>query len=333
MKKILSLVLVLLMALSVMSLAGCGKESLKFGVATYAYTEAALNSLDGDDGFAKVSINVAAVLLDNKGKIVDCAIETVEYESKFTANGEYLPNDVIIGKYEKGENYGMDTYGGSKKDWYAQVDAFEDLIKGKTIKEVKALVAKDRKGNEDVINAGCTIIIEEFVIAIEKAANNAAETDIKKGNTLKIGTVSTQTGCKNADDVQDGVNRVDTSIAVMALNKDKIVYAFSDALQVEIKFNTKGEDITKHGEITTKRAAGDNYGMAAYGQDLNKDGEVKEWYQQADAFDAALVGKDAKGVAKLVADNGYGNKDLQTAGCTIVISDMVKAAEKAAKVN
>ena len=71
--------------------------------------------------------------------------------------------------------------------------------------------------------------------------------------------------------------------------------------------------------------------MSKHGQDLNGDGEVKEWYAQADAFDAALIGKDAAGVAKLVTDNGYGNKDLQTAGCTIAISDMAKAAEKAAK--
>jgi hypothetical protein len=332
MKKITSILLVVLMLFSLVSLAGCGKSALKLGVATYAYTESALNSLEGDDGFAKVSINVAAVLLDKKGKIVDCAIEAVEYEPKFTANGEYLPTDVIVGKYEKGENYGMDTYGGSKKDWYAQVDAFEELIKGKTVEEVKALVAKDRKGNKDVINAGCTIVIEEFVIAIEMAAKNATETNVKEGNTLKIGTVSTQTGCKNADEVEDGVNHVDTSISVLALNKDKIVYAQSDALQVEIKFNTKGEDLTKHGKITTKRTSGDKYGMSKYGQDLNGDGEVKEWYLQADAFDAALIGKDAAGVAKLVTDNGYGNKDLQTAGCTIAISDMVKAAEKAAKI-
>ena len=71
--------------------------------------------------------------------------------------------------------------------------------------------------------------------------------------------------------------------------------------------------------------------MAAYGTDLNKDGVVKEWNEQAAAFDAALAGKNADEIAGLEKD-GYGSADLQTAGCTIAVSDMVKAAVKAATV-
>mgnify|MGYP003297401072 FL=1 len=71
--------------------------------------------------------------------------------------------------------------------------------------------------------------------------------------------------------------------------------------------------------------------MAAYGTDLNGDGTVKEWYAQAEAFDTACVGKTADEISALAADKGYGVEALQTAGCTINIADMVKAAVKAAK--
>ena len=332
MKKILSMLLVVLMLFSLVSLAGCGNSALKFGVGTYAYTSAEANSVDGEDGKAKAVINVAAVLLDANGKIVDCAIDATEYSLGFTAKGEAVEVGEITTKYEKGDAYGMKAYGGAKKEWFEQIDALVEVAKGKTLEEVKALVAADYKGNDEVINAGCTIYISDFVKAREKAIANAKESNAKSGNTLKIGMVSTAAEGKNATAEEEGQNGADTSITVAVLDGSKVVCAYSDGLQGKIAFNSKGEDTTKHGEITTKRALGDNYGMAKYGQDLNGDGVVKEWYAQAEAFDAALVGKDAAGVAKLVTNNGYGDDALQTAGCTIAVSDMVKAAVKAVEV-
>ena len=86
----------------------------------------------------------------------------------------------------------------------------------------------------------------------------------------------------------------------------------------------------KGAAIGTKKDAGANYGMAQYGQDLNGDGTVKEWFEQADAFNAACIGKTASELSALAVETGYGATDLQTAGCTIHIGDMVKAAVKAA---
>ena len=98
MKKILSILLAMLMVFSLVSLAGCGSSALKFGVGTYAYSEPELNSLEGDNGSAKNVINVAAVLLDGKGKIVDCAIDCIDYSLGFTAQGEYVAANEIVSK-------------------------------------------------------------------------------------------------------------------------------------------------------------------------------------------------------------------------------------------
>ena len=72
----------------------------------------------------------------------------------------------------------------------------------------------------------------------------------------------------------------------------------------------------------SKRDQGDSYGMVAYG------GAAKEWNQQAAAFDAACVGKTAQEIQGLMGEDYKGVADLQAAGCTIYVSNFVKAATK-----
>ena len=61
------------------------------------------------------------------------------------------------------------------------------------------------------------------------------------------------------------------------------------------------------------------------------DGVTLEWYAQAAEFDKALAGKTAAEIGGLVVE-GYGSEELQTAGCSISVGDMVAAAVKAATV-
>ena len=57
-------------------------------------------------------------------------------------------------------------------------------------------------------------------------------------------------------------------------------------------------------------------------------GAAKEWYAQADAFDAACVGKTGAEIAGLKADDGKGVDSLKSAGCTIYVTGFVAAASK-----
>ncbi len=333
MKKLLSIVLSILMIISFASLAGCGKaETLKFGLGLVSYIESA-KSADGEtDGSAGATSTIAAVLVDGEGKIVKCVIDTIAPTLSFTSKGEFVQAGDFATKYEAGTNYGMVAYGGAKKEWFEQVDALTALVVGKTIQDVKALVATDGKGNDDVVTAGCTIIITDFITAIEKAVNNAADSAATADDTLKLGVIATQTGSKNATAEAEGVNEVDITVTATALKDGKVTAAKTDAIQVVVNFNNKGVPSTKaEATITTKLEAGENYGMAKYGQDLNGDGTVKEWFEQAAAFDAACVGKTADEISALAVDTGYGVDSLQTAGCTMNVSDMIKAAVKAAK--
>ena len=75
-------------------------------------------------------------------------------------------------------------------------------------------------------------------------------------------------------------------------------------------------------EALSKKQQGDDYGMVEYA------GSAKDWYDQAAAFDAACIGKTAGEVAGLMGSDSKGNADLQAAGCTVVVSEFVKAASK-----
>lgn len=332
MKKLLCVSLSVMM---VLSLAACGgkkeskDETLKFGMGVYTEVSKASNAEEDANGQGKTTSNVAVVTVDAKGKIVACQIDTMDITVAYTGEGKAIANDSFATKYELGDAYNMVAYGGATKEWYEQADAFESVVCGKTLEEVKALVAGEGKGTDEVIKAGCTITITEFVKAVEKAYNNAVASDVTAKHTLKLG-VSTAQSCKDATEDKDGQNQLETTFLAAAVDGDgKVVAATSDCVQVKFTFDATGAstyDLTK--AVSSKKEAGTNYGMSAYGTDLNGDGVVKEWNEQAAAFDTACVGKKVAELNSLLGENGYGNADLQTAGCTMAVDGFVKAAGK-----
>ncbi len=337
MKKFLSVALVALMLLA--SFAGCGKaETVKMGMGVHAYYEAAM-SADGDtNGVGEVVATVAAVLVDKDGKIVKCEIDTADNVVNFTSAGAAVPAGEFVTKAELGTNYNMAAYGadlngdGIVKEWFEQADAFEAACVGKTVDEVKALLADGYYGTEELAKAGCTIGVLDFVKAVEKAVANAAESYALAEDTLKVAIVSSANG---TDATADAAGSYEMEIAfAAAASKDGIVNAMAtDTLAVTFAFDAKGVTTTDvAAELKTKNELGTAYNMAAYGTDLNGDGVVKEWNEQAAVFSAACVGYTADEIAALVAADGYyGVESLQTAGCTMGVSEIAKAAVKAAK--
>ena len=328
MKKLVCLSLSVLM---LVSFVGCKKEAetLKFGMGVVTEVSKASNAEADANGQGKATTNVAVVTVDATGKIIACELDTADATVAYTGDGKAVANDSFATKYELGDAYNMVAYGGAVKEWYEQADAFETVVCGKTLDEVKALVAGEGKGTDEVINAGCTIAVTEFVQAIEKAYNNAVASDVTAEHTLKLG-VSTAQSCSDATEDKDGSNQLETTFLAVAVDAEgKVVAASSDCVQVKFTFDATGAstyDLTK--AVSSKKEAGTNYGMAAYGTDLNGDGVVKEWNEQAAAFDAACVGKTVAEIGALAGADGYGVADLQTAGCTMAVGGFTKAASK-----
>lgn len=333
MKRLLSVFICLVLVLS-FGLVGCGgteAETLKFGFATFSAVDES-TSADGDtNGAGSAAITVAAVLVDKDGKIVKCVIDTAEVKGEYTADGKAVAAGEFKTKREKGDAYGMKAYAGSAKEWYEQADAFAAQCVGKKESEIASLVVNG-KGNDDVVAAGCTIYASEFAAAVEEAVKNTTDSAATADATLNIGVVSTQAEAKDASADAAGTNEIDTTIAVAVVKDGKVLAMASDAIQTTFKFDQKGKADAEAVAPKSKLEAGANYGMSQYGQDLNGDGKVLEWFEQAAAFNTACEGKTASEISALAVDTGYGVESLQTAGCTINVADMVKAAVKAATV-
>ena len=324
MKRTFSAILSLLLVFTALAFVGCGKsETVRLGLGIHTVTKATSASEDAD-GKGQVTMTVAAVTLDKDGKIVSCQLDTADFTVAYTGEGKAIANDSLKTKYEAGKDYNMVAHGGAAKEWFEQADAFESVVAGKTIDEVKALVvAESNKGTDEVINAGCTIMVNDFVKAIEKAVANAADTAATTADTLKLGVYAQQTPKDAVEDV-NGSNKVETTFFAATVDDDgKVTAAASDCVQVEFGFDAAGASTFDNAKaVSSKREAGANYGMVAHG------GAAKEWFEQADAFNAACVGKTVSEISGLMGADNYGNADVKAAGCTILVNGFVKAAAK-----
>lgn len=331
MKKLSAIILAMLMLVSVVAMSGCGAkaENVKLGMGVYT-TIGEAKAADGEtNGECEVNTTAAAVLVSADGKIVSCVIDAADAKLGYTSSGEVVVVSDVKTKHELGANYGMVAYGGAKLEWDAQTEVFCNLVVGKTIDEVKAMVVDGYKGNDEVINAGCTIGVAEFVKAVEKAYANATEGNATTESKLTLAINVFDHSSKNASEEANGVNEVEVIAVVAALDTEgKVADIAIDSCLPSVSFDMSGVGTSANGVVTTKRELGTNYNMAAYGADLNGDGVVKEWFEQANALEDACLGLTASEVEALVV-NGYGVESLQTAGCTIGISTLVSTVVKA----
>ena len=328
MKKLTCILLSVLMALTAVAFASCDKApdaepTLKMGLGIYATTATVTDATEDKNGQGNIAITAAVITVDADGKVVACQLDTADNTVSYTLDGKAVANDGFKTKYELGAGYNMVTYGGAAKEWFEQADAFETFVVGKTLAEIKASVAEGDKGNADVVSAGCTIKINEFVGAIEKAFANLVDSSATASSTLKLG-INTDQSTADATEEKDGYNQIETTVFAAAVDANgKVLTAASDCVQVKFTFTAAGAatmDTTK--AVASKREQGANYGMVAYG------GAAKEWFEQADAFNALCVGKTASEITALCAADNYGTDEVKTAGCTILVNGLTKAAAK-----
>ena len=259
MKRIVSFILCAVMLVSALAIVGCGEtKTLKFGAGSYT-TVSASNATADKAGAAEASVTAAAVLIDGNGKIVKCVIDCMQNKVQYTNAGVAVANESFKTKKELGDDYNMVTYGGAVAEWFEQVAVFENLVVGKTLDEVKALVVDGDKGTDAVISAGCTITIVEFVKAIEKAVASAKDT---KATDVKLGMYTSQETA-NATVDKNGSNKVETTIFAAAVDANgKIANCTIDCAQVDFTFDTTGKStFDTTAEVKTKYELGDDYNM------------------------------------------------------------------------
>ncbi len=238
MKKIIALVLV---CGAVLALCACNKKSeeVRFGMGAQAYYAAARSASEEADGYGEMVVAVAAVVTDKNGKILACELDMAENKAGFTAEGKCLFVNNLKTKRELGDSYGMKGASPIGKEWYEQADAFADAAKGKTLDEIKTLLAT---GASDIVRAGCTIDTGDFIAAVEKAVKNAKSVAMRGDCDVELKISSAQIECRDASREQNGMNRIKTVFSATLKDSDgKELSELKDEAEGVFPFDAQGQ--------------------------------------------------------------------------------------------
>jgi len=323
-KKLLTLALlfaVLLAAASLTSQLIFAPSGNSIGLGIYASVGSYADATADKAGSAKISYTVCALLVDKDNRVLDIEIDALDATASFTSEGKVVAGSELMTKGEKGNAYGMSNIG--KTEWYLQCDAFEQKVIGKSAQEIAALVTDSGKGTDEIIEAGCTITVTDFVKAINEAFSNLKASDADGEDEVRLGIVAAQSAGDSKDASAEGDGNVQVALTATAatVSGDKITAAMLDAINTDVKFTLAGSPV-KNEPSKSKRALGDDYNMKKYGN------ARLEWYEQADVFGRELVGLGKDGIPSLISNTGKGNDEIFSAGCTIYVSDFVKSANK-----
>lgn len=246
--KALSLLLLLTTLVSLFSLTACGKPELTVGVGQSVTVSGVAEATAQDNGSADIAYTVCALFLDQEGRIVDLKLDALEFTMAYTASGEALSIARLKSKNALGEDYGMKA-AGVPLEWYEQAEAFASVCIGKTLDGVTSLVTDDGKGSPEVIKAGCTIRVSEFVKAVADAYDEAKDGVAAKRGALSLTLTATQRG-KDATERDEGEVEVNTSI--LAIYGDAPTARDEEFLKARLVFDASGKLLCDKDEIVTQ---------------------------------------------------------------------------------
>lgn len=296
MKKILSLALVLVFALSCLVACG-GSDEYTLSIAV-------------DDGFAstagdKVTNIAVAIVADAKGKIVAARFDCFEASIEVN-NGEVGTVDRLTTKVELGEGYPDMGEG----HWFEQAAAFESYIKGMTADQVAALdtSAESIKGDNPLI-AGCTMeyTTPAFQALVAKAF--AYERKVTFNATEDI-TLGLAIDAKVTGDLESGVT-VSANYAAVAIAGDKVAASMIDSAESKYTYDYDSEIegyVATTSYAGTKNEQGDAYDINDYVDPMPSG----RWYQQAQWFANTAVGKTVAELNDLSTDKVVGSCSIYT---------------------
>ena len=327
MKKVLALVMVLALALSFTACGGSAKK-VKTGIAIVSSLSGTNASAD-ETGLAQVDSTVAAVTVDESGKIVACKIDVAQNKVPVNADGSFDTSLTFKSKQELGTEYGMTPASPIGKEWNEQADAFAAYVVGKTAAEVEAIGVVGEHSAPDVADlaASCTMNVVDIKAAIVEACNNAQDLGATAEDTLGLGLSTEMSSSKlPADNEGAGLVQTDTTYAAVTYDKDgKITSTLLNCTQAKFDTTTEGAVTPKSETIVPKMEQGDDYGMRAASP------IGKEWNEQATAFASYLTGKTAAEVSGIGVVGEHSAPDVAdlAASCTMNVVAFIDAVGRA----
>ena len=246
MKRIISLgLLICCLALTLSSCAGC-ISTIGVGYHSSVSTTDADGETNGKGG---VVYTIAAVVLDVFGRIAECRIDVADIKMEYTSGGEVVPKTEFLTKRQMGDAYNMFNDG---LMWYEQATVFERLAIGKNAEGIKAMVAEGGGGNGRVVNAGCTITVSDFALAVVNAIE-CASTPVAFHAGLDLAISTSLKTADNAVGDKNGKIELLTDVkAVFYTGKETSAY-FGGSFDCTFEFDALGKSSTKTGSAVVKK--------------------------------------------------------------------------------
>lgn len=320
-------------------LAGCGSAGntaanagasggVKTGVGITADISGSKDAASGEDGVGAADVTIAAVTVDEDGKILKCTIDAVQAKVGFNNSG-MLTTDLgeqFPTKQELGEKYTMKGASAIGKEWNEQADAFAAYCVGKSTDEIAGIAVTEEGTAADAdLAASCTIHIGGLQAAVTAAVDNASNLGANASDKLGLGVTTNVSQSTDAGE-KDGTAVPYVTVCALTVNdKNVISSSVIDAVQAKISFNAQGR-VTQDtaAEVLSKNALGEGYGMKAASS------IGKEWNEQAAAYAEYVLGKTPKEVNETAVSEGVPADEDLAASVTIHIGDFNEVIGKAA---
>ncbi len=295
---------------------------------------------------SQADVTMAAVGFDADGKVASVTVDVVQ--AKVALDEELaIASDLeaeVPSKKDLQDDYGMKGISEIGKEWYEQMAAFEEWMIGKTVDEIVNLPVKERDPSHqnvpDVaeLESTVTITVESYIAAVEEAWENAI--DVEGGATVGLGVEAGIASSRGLGTDANGnevlpQTQADVYMSATAFDADGIVVGtIIDNAQVRVAYDAEG-NITSdmEAELRTKHELKEDYGMKGVSEAT---GIGKEWYEQMEAFQEWMVGKDIDEITGLPVkerDAGHQNvpdvPELEST-VTITVEGYLAVVEEAA---
>lgn len=324
---------ILLTALMVISLVACqkqdGRGDLRTGVGVIFSNTNSKNPEADQNGKIESQAYAAAVIVDEKGRVLQCALDTMVSAFEFTADNVILtdPMTAFKTKNELGYDYGMKKASSIDKEWFEQAQAFADYFVGKDARQIRGLSVTEGKVNDPDLASSATLAIAPFQAAVLKAISNSVPSNASSLDKLGLGIVGS--GYQTIQEAQG--DQMPQAVAYNFYSAStfdqagKITSCVIDASQAVFKIEDGQISSDLTAPVKTKNDLGDAYGM-------KKASSIdKEWYEQAKAFANFVVDKTVSETRNIHLTDGVPAGVDLASSVTITVTDMISVVERAAQ--
>jgi len=208
-------------------------DTVSLGLAVTAHIQKSMHATESSPGRVHLELTAAAVLVDEKGVIRQCAIDGVRAIVPFDRWGMPLlyPDTRFPSKCALGQDYGMARASSLGQEWHTQAAALAAGCIGKTLTELQA-------GD---VTASVTIAMDDALQIVAEAVENAVPGDARAGDTLQLRCIGILTDATAPTAETNGLVSLRGVAAAHALRLDRPVVTQECALTAQVPVTAAGE--------------------------------------------------------------------------------------------